>query len=143
MFKRKRNSRFFNRRIESAFYFAFLLTLFFVMEQFISFKELTRTLLSFGTAFIGWYFLNPAVKEVEIKNLTVNNNLNEVATELYKNDMVMHKKIGEYYLFRYRNFFLKKQNVDIFVKEHDKYCTILLPSKDAVWVEENLKSSKL
>lgn len=142
MFKIIKNSRFLNRRAESAFYFAFLLTLFFVVEQFFSFKELTRIILYFGIAFIGWYVLNPSVKEVEIKNLKARNSLDEVATELYKNDMVMREKIGEYYLFRYRNFFLKKHNVDIFVKSHDKYCTILLPSKDAVWVEESLKNTK-
>ena len=94
----------------------------------------------FILTFILSYLLSSSVQEIEVKNLKARNSLDEIATELYKNDMVMREKIGEYYLFRYRNLFLKKHNVDIFVKEHDKYCTILLPSKDAVWVEESLKT---
>ena len=142
MFKIIKNSRFLNRRAESAFYFASFLTLFFVMEQFFSFKELTRILLSFGISFIGWYVLNPSVKELEIKNLKVNGSLNEVVMELHKNDMIMHDKIGDYYVFKYPNFLLKNQNTGVFVKEYDKHCVVLLPSKDAVWVEESLKKAK-
>ena len=55
--------------------------------------------------------------------------------------MYMHEKVGDYYVFKTRNFIIP--NVSIFVKEYDKYCVILLNSKDAIWVEENLKKQEV
>lgn len=145
MFRRNKNSKLNDRKFDSAFsgsvwfsIWAFVV----ILQEYISTKDFIAISVGFIVAYILSYLLSPSVKEIEVKNLKARNSLDEVATELYKNDMVMREKIGEYYLFRYRNFFLKKHNVDIFVKEHDKYCTILLPSKDAVWVEESLKNTK-
>lgn len=145
MFGSKKNSKLNKRRFDSAFSDSVWFSIWgfiVIFQEYISMKNSIIICVIFILTFILSYLLSPSVKEIEVKNLKAKNSLDEVATELYKNDMVMREKIGEYYLFRYRNFFLKKHNVDIFVKEHDKYCVILLPSDEAVWVEESLKKVK-
>lgn len=142
MFGSKKNSKLEKRRFDSAFSGSIWFSIWFFVvfiQKYVSINNSIIIGVLFTVFIVLNYIVSPSVKEIEVKNLKVNNSLNEVATELYKNDMVMREKIGEYYLFRYRNFFLKRQNVDIFVKEHDKYCVILLPSDEAIWVEESLK----
>lgn len=79
------------------------------------------------------------IKDVEVKSLKVDNNFTEISLALYKNAMHISEKVGDYYIFRTRNFIIP--NISIFVKEHTKYCEIIITSKDAVWLEENLKNN--
>ena len=145
MFRQKKNRKLDKRRFDSAFSDSIWFSIWcyvIILQEYISTNNFIAICVCFILTYILSYFFSPSVKEIEVKNLKVKNSLDKVATELYKNDIVMSEKIGEYYLFRYRNFFLKRHNIDIFVKEHDKSCIILLPSKDAVWLEESLKNIK-
>ena len=81
------------------------------------------------------------VTKLKVKELKVDNSFNKISIVLYENAMYMREKVGDYYVFTTRNFIIP--NVSIFVKEYDKYCVILLNSKDAVWVEENLKKQEV
>jgi hypothetical protein len=139
MFK---NNLLFTRRLDNAYLFGILLTVTSIIEKLISQKEFITILISFVLVificFLGSILM---VTKLKVKELKVDNSLNKISLLLYENAMYMHEKVGDYYVFKTRNFIIP--NVSIFVKEYDKYCVILLNSKDAIWVEENLKKQEV
>lgn len=139
MFK---NNVLFARRLDNAYLFGILLTVTSIIEKLISQKEFITILISFllviFICFLGSIFM---VTKLKVKELKVDNSFNKISIVLYENAMYMREKVGDYYVFTTRNFIIP--NVSIFVKEYDKYCVILLNSKDAVWVEENLKKQEV
>ena len=140
MFKRKKFYKFSSRRLNSACLSSLYLTtvlFLFIHKSIFSTQDFIFIFVCFSVSMILDYFIFSSTTEIDVKTLRMNNSIDEVAAELYKNDMIMHNKIGEYYVFKYTNFWLK--NTNVFVKAHNKHCVILLPSKDAVWLEESLK----
>lgn len=135
MFKNKVR---FIRRLDVAYFFGVFLTIFLIVEKFISEKEFIKILFSFVSfTFIYFVWSIFTIKKLKVKELKVDNSFNKISLVLYENAMYMSEKVGDYYVFKTRNFIIP--NVSIFVKEHDKYCTVLLPADDATWVEESLK----
>lgn len=136
----KNNVRFI-RRLDNVYLFTLtsviVVTL---LNNFIS-KETISIIFTFFCFFIAWcLFSMSMIKDIGVKALKVDNNFTEISLALYKNAMYISEKVGDYYIFRTRNFIIP--NVSIFVKEYDKYCEVLLTSKDAVWLEESLKNIK-
>jgi hypothetical protein len=122
MFK---NNLLFTRRLDNAYLFGILLTVTSIIEKLISQKEFITILISFVLVificFLGSILM---VTKLKVKELKVDNSLNKISLLLYENAMYMHEKVGDYYVFKTRNFIIP--NVSIFVKEYDKYCVILL-----------------
>ena len=138
----KNNVRFV-KRLDSAYFYGIFFTIFYIIEKFVSEKDIIKTLFCFLLVSTSYYFLWSMfmIKNVKAKNLRVDNSFDEISLVLYENAMYIAEKVGDYYVFKTRNFIIP--NVRIFVKEYDKYCKILLYSKDAVWLEESLKNIKL
>ena len=133
----KNNVRFI-RRLDIAYFFSVFLTIFLMVGKLISEKEFIKILFTFVSLTLIYFLWSIfTIKKLKVRELKVDNSFNKISIVLYENAMYMHEKVGDYYVFKTRNFIIP--NVSIFVKEYDKYCVVLLNSKDAVWVEENLK----
>lgn len=137
----KNNVRFI-RRLDIAYFFGVFLTIFLMVGKLISEKEFIKILFTFVSLTLIYFLWSIfTIKKLKVRELKVDNSFNKISIVLYENAMYMHEKVGDYYVFKTRNFIIP--NVSIFVKEYDKYCVVLLNSKDAVWVEENLKKQEV
>lgn len=136
-----KNSILFIRRLDFTYFFGISLTIFFIIEKFISFKEILKISFYFFSCCIA-YFLGSIlmITKLKAKSLKVDNSLNEVSLVLYENAMFLSKKVGDYYIFKTRNFIMP--NLTIFVKDNDVDCTILASIKEIDCIIESLGNSK-
>ena len=136
----KNNVRFI-RRLDSVYLFTFIsFIVFTLLNNFIS-KETINIIFTFFSFFIGWYLFSIfMIKDIDVKALKVQNNLTEISLEFYKKGIYISEKVGDYYIFKTRNFIIP--NLSIFVKENNKHCVILAPLKDSIWIKKGLEEVK-
>lgn len=132
----------FKTKLDLAYFFGVLLTLSFIANKFITSKEIIKIILYFLLVTIVYFvWASCVIKKLEIKSLKVDKSLDDISLLLYKNSLYMHKKIGDYYEFKTRNFIIP--NTSIFIKENNIHCVVLAPLKDSIWIKKDLSKSKI
>lgn len=132
----------FIRRLDVVYLFAVpSVIIFIILNNFVSLKETINFIFTFFCFVVPCFLLsNFMVKDVEAKIIKADNSFAEVVLVLYKKSIFLSEKIGNYYIFKTKNFIMP--NIKFFVEANDKSCTIILPSIDYLWIKDSLKIQK-
>lgn len=128
----------FIKRLDFAYFFGIFFIISLLIEKFTSLKLCLEILFYFLLVSVSYFLLSIfIIKNKKVKKIKVDNNLDDISYILYKNAIYLNNKIGDYYVFKTKNFIVP--NVSIFVKEHKKFFMILAPSNDTVWIKQELE----
>ena len=96
----------------------------FFREHYKSFFSLSVII---GALIYSSFFMIFSISKPKSEVIVLDINLDNVISYLYKNEFNLDKKIGDYYIFKFNNFFLK--NYVINLREYNNSCVIIVNDK--------------